>query len=257
MSKRILVISAVFVSLFAMVSGAFAATVMDKAVITVGTEGTWPPYEFYDEDNNLTGFDIEMVAAIGEKMGKEVKVVDMAFDGLLPALISGKIDLIAAGMHSTAERKKRVDFSNVYSIADTAFIVRNDDNSINGLGDLSGKIVAVQLGTTEDIFMENQTDVKSEIKRYQKTVDAIRDLLLGRVDTVLIGTVVAKTYVEGDRFAGALKLAFRQEVDKPDEGFAIALRKNDPQLLEALNAALAELEKSGELDALKEKYGLD
>jgi polar amino acid transport system substrate-binding protein len=257
MSRKFSVVAIFAASLFMFVSASFAATVMEKSVVTVGTEGTWPPYEYYDDSNVLTGFDIEMVTALGKSMGKEMKVVDMAFDGLIPALLTGKIDIIAAGMHSTAERKKKVDFSDVYSIADSAFIVTYNEHSIKSLKDLDGKTVAVQLGTTEDFFVEKLTDVKVNIKRYQKTVDAIRDLILGRVDTVLIGTVVAKSYVGSERFAGSLEIAFREEVDKPDEGFAMALRKNDPQFLEAINSALNDLESSGVLTELKVKYGLD
>jgi polar amino acid transport system substrate-binding protein len=181
----------------------------------------------------------------------------MAFDGLIPALLTSKIDLIAAGMHSTAERKKKIDFSDVYSYADSAVIVKADNDEVNGLADLNGKIVGVQLGTTEDIFLTDRTDIKLELKRYQKTDDAIREVLLDRNVGVLIGTVVAKSYVNSDRFKGLLKIAFREEVDKPEEGFALALRKNDPQFLETLNSALKALDASGELPALKVKYGLD
>ncbi|MDR1650957.1 MAG: transporter substrate-binding domain-containing protein [Synergistaceae bacterium] len=256
MSGKFYIALILILSLFISAAPA-SASVLDRKVVTVGTEGTWPPYEYYDENNVLTGFDIELVAAIGGRIGREVKVVDMAFDGLIPALLTGKIDMIAAGMHSTAERKQMVDFSDVYSIADSAFIVLSGNTDINALADLDGKIVAVQLGTTEDFYMEKLTGVSTSIKKYQKTVDAIRDLILKRVDTVLIGTVVAKSYVESDRFPGALKIAFREEVDKPDEGFALALRKNDPQFLNAVNAAIRELDESGVLSELKKKYGLD
>jgi polar amino acid transport system substrate-binding protein len=256
MSKRFVIFMLVLAFMVS-ASSAIAASVADKSVVIVGTEGTWPPYEYYDDNNELVGFDIEMVKAIGVKMGKEIKVVDMAFDGLIPALLTGKIDMIAAGMHSTAERKKKIDFSDVYSIADSAFIVKNNDDRFGSIRDLPGKNVAVQLGTTEDFYVDNLKDPNINIKRYIKTVDAIRDLILDRVDTVLIGTVVAKTYVESGRYAGVLKIAFREEVDKPDEGFAMALKKNDPQFLEAVNSALKALQDSGELQALKVKYGLD
>ncbi|MDR1885692.1 MAG: transporter substrate-binding domain-containing protein [Synergistaceae bacterium] len=235
---------------------ALAGSLADKDVLTVGTEGTYPPYEYYDESNTLTGFDMELIVKVGEKLGKEVKIVDMAFDGLIPALLTNKIDVIAAALNSTEERKQRVDFSDVYDIADSAIVVKSDNDSIKSLEDLEGKIVGVQLGTTEDIFLGRQ-DIKYEIKRYQKTDDAIREVILGRNDGVLIGTFVGNSYIDSDRFKGALKTAFRVEVNKQDEGFSLAIRKGDPQFLEALNSALRELADSGEIQALKKKYRMD
>ncbi|MDR3331873.1 MAG: transporter substrate-binding domain-containing protein [Synergistaceae bacterium] len=255
MRKLTVLLTMAGLCLFGLASAGVAASLIGKGELIVGTEGTWPPYEYYDEDNKLTGFDIELVYALGRQLGKKVTVVDMAFDGLIPALLTRKIDVIAAGMHSTAERKKRIDFSDVYSYADSALVVKYDNDSIESVDDMEGKVIGTQFGTTEDIFLSQRDNI--DIKRYQKAVDAVRDVMLDRNDGVLIGTVVARSYVESGSFKGGLKIAFRHDVDKPDEGFALALRKNDPQFLEAVNAALKELDNSGVLPALKVKYGLD
>ncbi|MDR1483057.1 MAG: transporter substrate-binding domain-containing protein [Synergistaceae bacterium] len=235
---------------------ALAGSVMEKDVIVVGTEGTYPPYEYYDDSNNLTGFDVELVKKVAEKIGKEVTIIDMAFDGLIPALLTGKIDAIAAALNATAERRERVDFSDVYDIADAAILTKADNNTLKTLDDLRGKIVGVQLGTVEDNFLSN-LDTQFEVKRYQKTDDAVREVILNRNDCVLIGTLVANSYIDSDRFEGALKIAFRQEVNKPDEGFSFALRKNDSQFMDALNGALKELGDSGDIKELKKKYRMD
>jgi polar amino acid transport system substrate-binding protein len=243
----------VLVSLAASASLAFAASALDKSVLVVGTEGTYPPFEFYDDNNALTGFDVDLMALIGPKIGREIKFVDMAFDGLVPALISGKIDVIAAALNATEERRKVVDFSDVYQVADAAILTKTGNDGIKSLADLKGKTIGVQLGTTEDLYLSD-AGLGADVKRYQKTDDAVREVLLDRLDGVLIDTPVASGYLESDRFAGFLKIAFKEMINGPEEGFSLAIHKGDPQFLDALNKALRELADSGELDALKEKY---
>jgi len=237
-------------------SPAFAASVLDKSVITAGTEGTYPPFEFYDDNNELAGFDIELMALIAPKIGREVKFVDMAYDGLIPALITGKIDIAVAAINATEERRKIVDFSDVYQVADASIITKTGNNNLKSLPDLNGRSIGVQLGTTEDLYLTS-ANLGVNVKRYQKTNDAVREVLLDRIDGVLLDTPVANDYLENDRFAGFIKIAFKEMINGPEEGFSLAVQKNDPQFLEALNKALRELENSGELPALREKYRLN
>jgi polar amino acid transport system substrate-binding protein len=252
--KRVIT-ALISIAILSVCSAAFAASVMDKRVITAGTEGTYPPFEFYGDDNVLTGFDIELLALIGPKIGREIKIVDMAFDGLIPALITSKIDLVAAAMNATTERRKVVEFSDVYQVADASVITKAGVSGINEIEDLSGKSIGVQLGTTEDLYLSG-ANLGATVKRYQKTNDAVREVLLDRLDGVLLDTPVANGYLDNERFKGFLRIAFKKMINGPEEGFSLALRRGDPQLLEALNGALRELDKSGELDALKVKYGL-
>ena len=248
-------ILALSVMLLAVSSPAPAASVLDKSVIIVGTEGTYPPFQYYDENNVLTGFDVEMVYLIGEKLGREIEFVDMAFDGLIPALITNRIDMIAAAMNATAERSRVVDFSDVYQAADSALLVRTGDRSMNSPADMNGRAIGVQLGTTEDIFLTD-SGFGADIRRYQRVNDAVRELLLDRIDGVLLDTPVANGYLESDRFEGYLEIAFKEMINDEDEGFSLAMRKNDGAFLEAVNNALRELNQSSELGALKDKYRL-
>lgn len=235
---------------------AVAASVMEKGVVVMGTEGTYPPFEYYDQNNQLTGYDIEIARAICKRMGKELKIVDMAFDGLIPALLTGKIDMIAAGIANTQERKKKVDFSDIYNVSYTSFIVKHDNNDIKGLGDLKGKKVGVQIGSTQDLYI-SKLDTPMEIRRYQKNDDAIREVVLGRNESVAINSFVGNSYIDNEKFKDYLKVAFRVMVNRPDEGIAIAVRKNDPEFLNAVNEALRGMVESGELKQLKQKYRLD
>ena len=227
----------------------------DKATVVVGTEGTYPPYEFYGSDNVLTGFDVELVALIGPKIGREIKFEDMAFDGRIPALLTGKIDVIAAALNATEERSKQVAFTDVYQIADASVVVKADDQTIKDIAGLKGKTIGVQLGTTEDLYLTG-ANLGVEIKRYQKTNDAIEEILLGRIDGALFDSPVANGYLDSERFTGKVKVAFKEMINGPEEGFSLAIRKEDLQLRDALNNALRELEKSGQLKALREKYHL-
>lgn len=237
-------------------SCAFAASTLDKDVLTVGTEATYPPFEYYNEDNVITGFDVELLALIGPKIGREISWVDMAYDGLIPALTTGKIDMAAAAINATEERRKVVDFSDVYQVADASVVVKaGNKDSLRGLAGLKGRAIGVQLGTTEDAYLTN-SELGVDIKRYQKVDDAVNEVALGRIDGVLLDSPVAISYVENEKFKGSIEISFRELINAPEEGFALAVRKGDAAFVEALNKALRELQDSGELDALKEKYGL-
>ena len=133
----------------------------EKKVVYVGTNAEFAPFEFLEGDK-VTGFDMELIAEIGKVAGFEVEVKNQAFDGLLPALQSGKIDLIIAGMTVTDERKKAVDFSESYYTASQVIIVPADNTAIKSFDDLKGKNVGVQIGTTGDTVI-------SEIKEITNT----------------------------------------------------------------------------------------
>jgi ABC-type amino acid transport substrate-binding protein len=148
-----------------------------------------------------------------------------------------------------------VAFTDVYQVADASVVVKADDDTIKDIAGLKGKTIGVQLGTTEDLYLTN-ANLGVEIKIYQKTNDAIEEILLGRIDGALFDSPVAGGYLDSDRFKDKVKIAFKEMINGPEEGFSLAVRKDDPQLLDALNNALRELEKSGQLKALREKYRL-
>ncbi len=256
MIKRLvslLIVSAVL----ATVSVSFAGTVMEKDVIRVGTEATYPPFEFRNENNEITGFDMDLVRLLGEKMDKEIEIVDMAFDGLVPALMTGKIDMVAAGMTNTEKRKEKVSFSDVYFHIENAFVTKTDDESMKNIEDLKGKIATVQIGTAQDTFI-TELGTPSEIKRFQKNDDALREVMLGRADFCVINLTVANAFLRNnDTFQGELKIAVRNFINEPDEGIALAVPKGDAEFLDAVNTALTEIKESGELQELKVKYQID
>ncbi|MBE6829698.1 MAG: transporter substrate-binding domain-containing protein, partial [Ruminococcaceae bacterium] len=165
---------------------------------------------------------------------------------------SGKTNFVAAGMTANEDRKKNVDFSDTYFDASQAIIV-SKDSAIKSRTDLNGKKVGVQQGTTGDTYCTNE-DGKNDIKvgsteRYAKGVDAITDLINGKIDAVVIDDFPAKKFVEKN----SDKLVKLDEA-LTTEQYAIAVPKGDKAMLDTVNSVLGELKSSGELDKIIEKY---
>ncbi|MDD4837102.1 MAG: transporter substrate-binding domain-containing protein [Synergistales bacterium] len=244
----------VFASILALGTAWADGSAMDKDVLLVGTESTFKPFEFRNEANEIVGFDMDMISIIAEKLGKKVEVVDMAFDALIPSLLTGKIDIIAAGMSATPERAKRVAFSQVYYRTPDGFTVKADRDDISSLEDTKGKVVAVQLGTIQDAFFSKMGGV--EIKRYQKTDDAFREVLLGRADVACVdGTVTKDNLASNKDYIGKLKIAFFHPTS--DNGMALAMSLKDPALLEKVDEALKDIMSGEQYKELKEKWNID
>src|SRR6056297_2852839 len=224
--------------------------ILDKDVVIVGTESTYPPYEFRDEDNNLMGFDIELMESIAEHAGFEIEWKDMPFDSLIPALLSEKIDIIAAGLSATPERAERVAFSVPYEISLSTFIVKKGNDSIKTVEDLKGKTVTAQLGTVQETYSKGLEDV--HVKAFQKFDDCVREVALGRADATLMDKPVALKFVKQKDFKGKVQIAFDQEIT--GAGKALAMNLEEEKLISAVNETLEKMEQTGELQKLKEKW---
>lgn len=211
----------------------------------VGTNAEFEPFE-YRESGNIVGFDIELVNEISKLINREIEIEDMAFDGLLPALQTKKIDLIIAGMTATEERKKNVNFSEPYYKSQQAMVVYNDENNIKTFDDLVGKEVGVILGYTGDIIVSEIENVR--VQRYNATSEAIMGLKAKKVQAVVLDYEPAKNYSAQNP---ELKLV---ETASESEEYAIAVRKEDTQLLEDINKALTTLKENGTYETLLNKY---
>ncbi len=220
--------------------------------VIVGTEPTFPPFEFLDKaSGDIVGFDIDLVKAIAADQGFQVEVKNLGFDGLVPALQSGNIDLIASGMTITAEREEKVSFSNAYINAGLALAVRDDEANICSAEDLQGKIVGVQIGTTGAIKADElKKSGKVEKVIAYNTVDmAMLDLINGGVDAVINDLPVTKVYVA--KQPGKAKIVGETLTS---ESYGYAVNKQNEKLLQKINKGLANLKKSGEYDKLLKKY---
>ncbi len=227
--------------------GAASAALAD-GVLTVGTNAEFPPFEFVDDNGEADGFDIALIKAIGEKLGVEVEVENMEFASLVSS-IGNKIDVAIAGMTVTDERKESVDFSNSYYEA-VQYVILPEGSEIATADDLKGKTIGVQLGTTGDFIA---TDIEnSEVSGYNKAVDAVNDLVNGRVDCVIIDKNPALVFEE--KFAGQVVAVDGAQFGFETEEYAIAMPKGDTALVEQVNAALEEIKADGTFDELVNTY---
>jgi polar amino acid transport system substrate-binding protein len=223
-----------------------------KEYLVVGTSPDFPPFEYVDENGNIVGFDIDLIRLVAQKAGfKDIEIVSMDFDALIPALQQGKIDVIAAGMTITPEREKVVDFTIPYWEVDQAVIVSKTSSfKPTKLEDLAGKTVGVETGTTaasylKDYVKKHNVDIK--IKEYSSYVLAVQDLINGRIDAVMLDVPVAKMFAK----KYPVEIAF---VVKTGEKYGFAVKKGNKELLDKLNKALQEVMNSPEWEKLVEKY---
>ena len=215
-----------------------------RDTLVMATNAEFPPYEFHEGDD-VVGIDADIARAIGEEMGMEVKIEDMAFDSIIPAVTSGKADFGAAGMTVTEDRKKNVDFTDTYATATQVIIVK-EGSDIAGPDDLTGKKIGVQRGTTGDIYADDIEDAK--VERYNKGFEAVQALTQDKIDAVVIDGEPAKEFVAEADGLKILDEAFTEEE------YAIAVAKDNDDLLKKMNEALASLKESGKIDEIVAKY---
>ena len=214
------------------------------STLVMATNSEFPPYEYYEGDQ-VVGIDAEMAAAVAEELGMELKIEDMAFDSIIAAVQSGKADIGVAGMTVNEDRLKNVNFSTPYTQAAQVIIVK-DGSAVTTPDDLTGKKIGVQLGTTGDIYAGDIAD--ASIERYNKGFEAVQALLQDKIDAVIIDREPAKVFVSQNEGLVLVDEEFTVE------DYAIAVSKDNEELLTKINDALAKLEESGKLQEIKDKY---
>ena len=219
----------------------------EKNKLYVGTNAEFVPFE-YREGDNIVGFDVDLINEIAKIIGKDIEFVDMAFDGLLPALQAKKIDVIIAGMTATEERKQFVNFSEPYYESKQTILVHSNNEDIYGFKSLQGKNVGVVLGYTGDLIVSEMSNVN--VQRYGATSEAIIALKSQKVDAVVLDSEPAKQYFDQNN---DLKLVISLD-EVSSEEYAIAMRKEDTELLAQVNEALQTIKDNGTYDALISKH---
>ncbi|MBQ3055791.1 MAG: transporter substrate-binding domain-containing protein [Oscillospiraceae bacterium] len=213
--------------------------------LVMGTNAAFPPYEF-KEGETIVGIDADIAAAIAAKLGMELEIKDMAFESLIPAVAGGSVDIVLAGMTVTDERKESVNFSESYATGIQSVIIAAD-SAIATIDDLTGKVIGVQTGTTGDIYCSGDYGEEA-VKRYDNGALAVQALLNGQIDCVVIDNQPAQAFVAANE---GLKIL---DTEYAVEDYAIAIAKEDTELLANVNAALAELKAEGKIDEIVSKY---
>lgn len=223
--------------------------VKQRGTLQVGLEGTYPPFNYQDESGNLVGFEVDFATALAAKLGVKPDFQPTKWDGILAALSSERFDVVINQVGITDERKAKFDFTQPYTVSGVQILVRQGDEAkINKPADLSGKAVGVVLGTTYEKWLRDNVP-DADIRTYDDDPTRNQDLLVGRIDAILNDRLIVGnllTRYEGKIVAGGEPFA-KQEM-------AIALRKDNPEFLAALNQAIDELRADGTLETISKKW---
>ena len=225
---------------------AAAVTTVNAGKLTMSTNAAFPPYEMTTDSGELEGIDIDVAAAVAEKLGLELQVDDMDFDAALLAAQNGKSDMVMAGVTVTDERLKVMDFSDTYAEGIQSIIVK-EDSTIASPDDLADKMIGTQRGTTGYIYCSDDFG-DDHVTPYDDGLTAVQALNNGQVDAVVIDNAPAKEFVEANPGLKILDTAYAQE------DYAIGVAKGNTELLNAINGALEELKADGTLQAIVDKY---
>lgn len=218
--------------------------IQDAGVLVVGTSADYPPYEFHtqiDGEDTIVGFDMAIAQYFADSLGVELKIVDMSFDSLLISLSQGDFDLVMAGLTPDEERKKAVDFTDVFYRNKQIVLIRKEDEEVfKTTEDLAGHKGAVQTGTV-------QAEIANELIGEENTVglvkfqDQIMELKTGKVDMVFTNSLVGAGYAAQNDDIMVQDVGIEYE----DKGFAGAVQKGNEDLLEYLNGVIAEMQEQG------------
>jgi len=225
---------------------------VESGMLVMATSADFPPYEFW-EGGEIVGIDAEIAAVIAEKLGLELRIEDMDFDSIIPAVVTGRVDIGMAGMTITDERLESVYFSVSYATGVQVIIVR-EDSEITSVDDLFEEgahfDIGVQTSTTGDLY--STWDLEDEglatVHRYRRGTDAVQALLTGRVDCVIIDNEPAKAFVAANTGLKILETEFAVE------DYAIAIRHGNTELKDAIDTALSALIADGTVQRIVDKY---
>lgn len=221
-------------------------------VIKVGLMGTYAPYNFLNENKEIDGFDADIAKEVAKRLGVKVEFAPQEFSGLIPSLQAGKIDAIISQVTITDERKQQIDFTQPYITNQVKIIVKEDNNSITKLEDFKGKNIGVGLGTNDESYLRNDVLPQVgnfEIKTYDDVITSLQDLNAGRIDATINNLYALKPIVDKNGY----KIKAVGDAIKSDQA-GIAIRKNNPEFLAALDQALTDMKADGTYNTIFQKW---
>ena len=224
-------------------------TIQERGTMIVGLEGDWAPWSYVDENDDLTGYDVEVAKAIADKLGVEVQIVPGEWDGLFAGMDAGRYDMVVNGVEVTEERADKYDFSTPYAYIRTALIVKGDNDSIKTFEDLKGKKTANSIASTYMNLAESYGATCYGVSTLDETLTMV---LQGRVDATLNAIVSFTDYMAQHPDSNLKVVATTEEASN----VAIPMRKGDEtaSLREAVNKAIDELREDGTLSELSTRF---
>jgi polar amino acid transport system substrate-binding protein len=219
-------------------------------VLQVVNSGAYPPFSFVDTQGNLVGFDVDIAEALAEKMGVKVNVQSSPWNGIIAAMVGGRFDACICSMSDTEERRQAVTFTDSYYSAGLAVWVQDSINDVNSIDDFAGKRVGSTLGETGNQWAVENADGNWSNQTFQGLPDMMNGLTTGRIDIMIADDVPVMVAIrENDT-----KIKMVDVGDLPRFPAAISIQKNQPELLAALNTALAEIKADGTYQAIVDKW---
>ena len=226
------------------------ADVQAAGKLVIGTEGTYKPFTFHEDGTgDITGYDVEIIQAVAEKLGVEAEFAETQWDAIFAGLDAGRFDLIANQVSITEERLAKYDFSEPYTVSPGVVIVAAGNTDIASLADLEGKTTAQSLSSNWYTLAE---DSGAKVEAVEGWAQAIALLEQGRIDATLNDKLTFLDYVTSKPDAAA-KLKVAAETDDPSTN-AFVVAKGSTTLVDAINEALEELRADGTLAEISEKY---
>lgn len=243
----LLVVASIGFTIVACGEGATMSRIEKSGKLVLGTSADYAPYEYHamiDGKDTIIGFDIAIAEEIAKDMGVQLEIVDTDFSGLLSALNTDKVDIVIAGMNPDEERRKAVDFSKIYYEAVQGVMVRAEDkDKIKSIADLKGKKVGAQLGTTQEaIAKEEMPD--STLVSLGKIPDLVMELKNKKIDALVVELPVANGYVRNNNDLVLTEI----RVEEESGGSAIAVKKNNEDLVKLIDKTLDRLKEDGSIE---------
>jgi polar amino acid transport system substrate-binding protein len=234
---------------FALLLTTSASHAAAKDALIVGMELAYPPFEMTDTSGRPTGVSVDLANELGKALGKKIVIQNMAFDGLIPALKTGKIDLIISSMTANAERAKSIDFSDPYLITGLCLLVKKG-SPVKGIRDLDqpGRSVAVKKGTTGHAWASKNL-TKARVLVLDKEAAAVLEVVQGKADAFIYDQM--STYQNWQKNQATTR-AILEPFQK--ESWAVGIRKGNDDLRKKVNAFLADFRKNGGFDKLGDRY---
>jgi len=227
-------------------------TVKQDGVLTIGNDTTFAPFEYTDSANEPIGFDIDLIAAVADKLGLKSEVVTTAWDGIIPALQAGKFEAVISAMTITPDRETEVSFSIPYYRSDMGIVFNKTLRTITQASDLAGLRVGVQIGTTGESAARAIAGV-TDIRSYPDIQLAMADLKVGRIDAVVNDFPVNAFYAKDSPALTVIRVSKISDTDLT-QYYGIAVRLEDKQLKAAIDNALRDLVKDGTYDTIYAKW---
>lgn len=228
-------------------AGANLDAIKAAGVIKIGTEGTYAPFTYHDEANKLVGFDVEIGEEIAKRLGVKPEFVEGKWDGLIAGLDAQRYDTVINQVGITEERKAKFDFSDPYIASKAALIVRDDNADIKGFADLSGKKAAQSLTSN---YGQIAQKAGAELVGTDGFDQSIALVVQGRADATINDSLSFLDFKKKQPDAPVKIVA--TEGDASYSG--VIVRKGDPELVAAINKALADIKSDGTYQKISEKY---